>query len=205
VTRIDTVVFDIGNVLIRWDPRHLYRSVFTDEAEMEHFLAHVCTMDWHVEHDRGVSFAENAARLKAVHPDHAALIDLWGARYREMTPARVPGTEALLRGLKAAGHAVHGLTNMPADFLPVLAGLYPELELLEETVVSGDEGIIKPDPRIYAILIARTGLDPARTLFIDDSQANVATAEALGFAVHRFAHAEGLGDELRQLGLLSLP
>ncbi|MDO8838050.1 MAG: HAD family phosphatase [Parvibaculum sp.] len=203
--RIDTVVFDIGNVLIRWDPRHLYRSVFTDEAEMEHFLAHVCTMAWHVEHDRGVSFAENAARLKAVHPDQAALIDLWGARYPEMTPARVPGTETLLRGLKAAGHAVHGLTNMPSDFLPVLAGVYPELELLEEMVVSGDEGVIKPDPRIYEILIARTGLDPARTLFIDDSQANVATAAALGFAVHRFVHAEGLGDELRQLGLLSPP
>ncbi|MBX3497670.1 MAG: HAD-IA family hydrolase [Parvibaculum sp.] len=203
MSRIDTVVFDIGNVLVRWDPRHLYRSVFADDAEMEHFLAHVCTMDWHIEHDRGLSFAENAARLKAVHPDRADLIDMWGARYVEMAPARVPGTAALLQGLKAAGHAVHGLTNMPTDFFPVLAGLYPELELLEETVVSGDEGILKPDPKIYEILIARTGLAPARTLFIDDSAANVAAAAGLGFAVHRFADADGLQSELRRLGLLS--
>ena len=200
---IDTIVFDIGNVLIRWDPRYLYRTIFADEAEMEHFLAHVCTMDWHIEHDRGVPFAENAARLKAVHPDHAELIDLWGARYVEMTPARVPGTEALLRGLKAAGHTVHGLTNMPSDFFPVLAGLYPELELLEETVVSGDEGVLKPDPKVYEILIARTGLAPARTLFIDDSAANATTAADLGFAVHRFEGAAGLQEELRRLGLLS--
>lgn len=203
MSRIDTIVFDIGNVLIRWDPRHLYRSVFADEAEMEHFLAHVCTMDWHIEHDRGLSFAENAARLKAVHPDRADLIDLWGARYVEMTPDRVPGTAALLHGLKAAGHALHGLTNMPSDFFPVLAEHYPELELLEETVVSGDEGVIKPDPKIYKILIARTGLAPARTLFIDDSAANVAAAAGLGFAVHRFEDAAGLQGELVRLGLLS--
>ncbi|MEX1155497.1 HAD family hydrolase [Parvibaculum sp.] len=204
MNRIDTVVFDIGNVLIQWDPRHLYRSVFADAAEMEHFLAHVCTMEWHVEHDRGLSFADNAARLKAVHPDHADLIDIWGARYPEMTPDRVPGTAALLRGLKEAGHAVHGLTNMPPDFFPVLSELYPELHLLDETVISGDEGIIKPDPRIYEILIGRTGLDPARTLFVDDSRSNVEAAARLGFAVHRFEHAEGLGCELRRFGLISL-
>jgi len=200
---VDTVVFDIGNVLVQWDPRHLYRSVFADEAEMEHFLAHVCTMEWHVEHDRGLSFADNAARLKAAHPGHADLIDIWGARYPEMTPGRVPGTAALLRGLKEAGHAVHGLTNMPGPVFPALAARFPELGLFEATVVSGDEGVIKPDPRIYEILIARTGLDPARTLFIDDSRANVAAAADLGFAVHLFEHADGLGRELRRLGLIS--
>ena len=203
MNRIDTVVFDIGNVLVQWDPRHLYRGIFADEAEMEHFLAHICTMDWHVEHDRGVSFAENAARLKTRYPQHAGLIDLWGDRYLEMVPDRVPGTAALLRRLKREGRTVHGLTNMPGPVFPALAARFPELGLFDTAVVSGNEGVIKPDPRIYRILIARTGLDPVRTLFVDDSQANVATAAGLGFAVHQFMHAEAPDGELRRHGLVS--
>ncbi|ABS63640.1 HAD-superfamily hydrolase, subfamily IA, variant 3 [Parvibaculum lavamentivorans DS-1] len=200
--KLDTVVFDIGNVLIQWDPRHLYRSIFPDEAEMEAFLANVCTMEWHIEHDRGVPFADNALGLKARHPAHADLIDLWGARYLEMTPDRVPGTAALLRGLKAGGIALHGLTNMPSPVFPALCERYPELLLLEQTVVSGDEGILKPDPRIYRILIGRAGIDPSRTLFIDDSARNVETAASLGFHTHIFTGADGLEGALRGHGLI---
>lgn len=201
--RVGTVVFDIGNVLIQWDPRHLYRTVFGSETEMEDFLATVCTMDWHIEHDRGVPFAENALRLKALHPAHADLIDLWGARYLDMTPACVPGTAALLRRLKAAGVAVHGLTNMPSPVFPALCERYKELLLLEHTVVSGDEGILKPDPRIYEVLIGRAGLKPERTLFIDDSPRNVDAAAALGFHVHCFTDAAALELALCDHGLIS--
>lgn len=201
--QLDTVVFDIGNVLIQWDPRHLYRAVFEAEAEMEGFLATICTMDWHIEHDRGISFADNARPLKEKHPTHAGLIDLWGERYLDMTPDRVPGTDALLRLLKAGGIAVHGLTNMPSSVFPALCGRYPELLLLEHTVVSGDEGVLKPHPRIYQILIERAGIEPARTLFIDDSPRNVEVAAALGFHAHRFTGAAALERDLRDCGLIS--
>lgn len=199
---VDTVVFDIGNVLIEWDPRHLYRKVFATEAEVEHFLATVCTLDWHLAHDYGVSFEENGAKLKALHPDHADLIDMWGARYVEMIPGRVPGTADLLHALGDAGVDLHGLTNMPTPTFAHLREAYPELQRFGTTVVSGDEGVVKPDPRIFEILIERAALTPACTLFIDDSRRNVEAADALGFRTHRFETADGLKRELVALGLI---
>ncbi len=198
---IEAVVFDIGNVLIQWDPRHLYRKVFSSEAEMEAFLAEICTMEWHLEHDRGRSFADNAAPLKARHPHKAALIDIWGSRYGEMVPDRVAGASALVEALHGAGIPLHGLTNMPSGFFPQLCARFPELRLLRETVVSGDEGLLKPDAAIYEVMIARAGLDPARTLFIDDSPRNVEAAIRLGFHGHRFTGRDALAAELRALGL----
>lgn len=199
---LDTVVFDIGNVLIGWDPRHLYRKVFASEAEVERFLAEVCTLDWHLAHDYGVSFEENAAKLKAVHPDHAALIDMWRGRYAEMIPGRVPGTVDLLHRLGDSGVRLHGLTNMPSDIFIYLRDVYPELQRFETTVVSGDEGVIKPDPRIFEILIERSGLIPQHALFIDDSHANIEAAAKLGFATHHFSDAVALGRDLTRLGLI---
>lgn len=199
---LEAVVFDIGNVLIEWDPRHLYRKVFPSEAEMEAFLGEVCTMEWHLAHDRGLSFAENAAPLKARHPDKAGLIDLWGARYGEMVPGRVAEVAPLVEALGGAGVPLHGLTNMPAGFLSELRVRFPELRLLRETVVSGEEGLLKPDAAIYEILIGRADLTPSRTLFIDDSPRNVDAANRLGFVGHRFTGAEGLAAELRSHGLL---
>ncbi len=199
---IDTVVFDIGNVLIGWDPRHLYRKVFATGDEVEHFLANVCTLDWHLAHDYGVSFEENGAKLKALHPDHADLIDMWSLRYLEMIPGRVPGTAELLHALADRGTVLHGLTNMPVPVFEKLTELYPELRRFGTTVVSGAEGVVKPDPRIFEILIERTGLAPERVLFIDDSRRNVEAAASLGFRTHHFQHAEGLREDLAARGLI---
>ncbi len=200
--RLDTVVFDIGNVLIAWDPRHLYRKVFASEEEVERFLTDVCTLEWHLAHDYGVSFEENAAKLKALHPDHAELIDMWQGRYAEMIPGRVPGTVDLLHALGDGGVRLHGLTNMPSDIFVYLREAYPELQRFETTIVSGDEGVIKPDPRIFEILIERSGLAPERTLFIDDSKRNADAAAALGFRAHHFENAEGLRADLVRHGLI---
>jgi FMN phosphatase YigB (HAD superfamily) len=199
---IEAIVFDIGNVLVQWDPRHLYRKVFVSEAEMEAFLGEVCTMQWHLEHDRGLSFAENAARLKVQHPDKAGLIDLWGGRYGEMVPDRVADVAPLVEALDGAGIALHGLTNMPVGFFPELCARFSELRLLRETVVSGEEGLLKPDAAIYEVLIGRAGLTPSRALFIDDSPRNVEAAVRLGFHGHRFTGAGELAAELRSRGLL---
>jgi FMN phosphatase YigB (HAD superfamily) len=199
---VDSVVFDIGNVLIAWDPRHLYRKVFATEAEVERFLAEVCTLEWHLAHDYGVSFEENALKLKTLHPDHGELIDMWGGRYHEMIPGRIPGTVDLLHALGDAGIRLHGLTNMPVPTFAHLREAYPELQRFGTTVVSGDEGIVKPDPRIFELLIARASLTPSRTLFIDDSRANVDAAAKLGFVTHRFENAEDLRADLMRLGLI---
>ena len=199
---VDTVVFDLGNVVFGWNPRHLYRKVFDDEAEMETFLHTVCTMAWHLAHDRGTSFRENAEALKKEFPEQGRLIDMWGERFQEMIPGRVPGTLEIMEALKAHGLAMHGITNMPAEAYPVLRERFPELRMLEVTVVSGEEGVIKPHRRIFDILVERTGLVPARTLFIDDSRINIDAAEELGFQAHHFAGAAGLAEHLDALGLL---
>lgn len=200
--KLDTVVFDIGNVLVGWDPRYLYRKVFATEAEVERFLAEICTTEWHLAHDYGVSFEENGLKLKALHPDHADLIDMWRGRYSEMIPGRVPGTAELLHEMGDRGVTLHGLTNMPSTVFAYLRETYRELQRFGVTVVSGDEGVIKPDPRIFEILIERASLAPARTLFIDDSRANIEAAEALGFATHHFESAKELRSDLIRLGLI---
>ena len=199
---IRTVVFDIGNVVLQWDPRFLYRKLFTDDAEMERFLSDVCSMAWHVRHDEGAGFEENAEPLKAEFPEHRDLIESWGARYLEMTPGEVVGTSALIHALKRNNVSLQGLTNMPSSIYPLLRDAYPVLQEFEHTVVSGDEKLIKPGAQIYEILIARAGLEPASTLFIDDSLHNIEAAQALGMRGHHFLNAEGLKAELVDLGLL---
>ncbi|HEX7775719.1 MAG TPA: HAD-IA family hydrolase, partial [Parvibaculum sp.] len=185
-----------------WDPRHLYRKVFAAEAEMERFLAEVCTLEWHLAHDYGVSFEENGAKLTALHPDHADLIDMWHGRYAEMIPGRIPGTAELLHAMGDGGVKLHGLTNMPSPVFAYLRETYLELQRFQTTVVSGDEGVIEPEPRIYEILIERAALTPRQTLFIDDSKRNVEAAAALGFHVHRFTDAQALRADLIALGLI---
>lgn len=199
---ISHVVFDIGKVLVDWDPRHLYRKVFEHEAEMERFLSEVCNMEWNIAHDAGVPFEENAARLKARHPDHHDLIDMYSARYMEMCPSAVPGSADIVLELKARGVPVHGLTNMPSSIYPAMRDTFPAVAALEVTVVSGDEKLLKPEPAIYERLIERAGLPVAATLYIDDSLRNVEAAEKLGMRGHHFKHADGLRAELETLGLL---
>ncbi|MEQ9143438.1 MAG: HAD family phosphatase [Parvibaculaceae bacterium] len=200
--KVEAVLFDVGNVLIQWDPRHLYRKLLPSEPEVERFLAEVCTLDWHLAHDAGVSFEENAALLKARHPHHAALIDDWGRRYLEMSPGAVEGMEALVQGLEDAGVPLHGLTNMPSSVFPMLKEAFPVMNRLKTVVVSGDEKVCKPDPRIYELALSSMGTEPSRSLFIDDSVRNVEAAAALGFEVHHFRDARGLEADLARLGLL---
>jgi len=199
---IDTVVFDIGNVLLVWDPRFVYRSVFADDADMEAFLAEVCTMAWHTEHDRGVSFEDNAAALKALHPDHGPAIDLWQARFHDMIPGPVPGAAELMARLKDKGVAMHGLTNMPHGVLPVLRERFAFLNGLDTVIVSAEEKMVKPEPGIYQVALERAGAVAEKTLFVDDNFANVAGAQACGLHGHHFQDAGRLAAALQDFGLL---
>ncbi len=196
---IDAILFDVGNVLVQWDPRHLYRKLLPDEEAVEAFLKDICTLEWHFAHDQGASFEENAALLKERHPDHANLIDLWGVRYLEMSPGEVDGVSALMDRAENAGLEFHGLTNMPSSVYPLLTEAFPPVARLKTVVVSGDEKICKPDPEIYRRALRRMDTDPARTLYVDDTLVNANAATELGMVAHHFKDAAGLEAHLTDL------
>lgn len=201
--RPSIVVFDIGQVLIEWDPRHLYRDLFDgDEDLMEDFLANVCTMDWNLEQDRGRSWEEAVALLAAEHPYCSELIRAYHERWEEMVPGPVEGTPEILMELKRRGRTVYAITNFSVEKLELSRKRFDFLTLFDDVVVSGEVKLIKPDPAIFRVLLDRHGLDPSDTYFIDDSPANVEAARSLGMNAHHFTGAGRLRAEMEALGLL---
>jgi 2-haloacid dehalogenase len=199
----DTVIFDLGGVLIDWNPRHLYRKLFAgDEAAMEHFLAHVCTSEWHARHDAGERFVDTRGELKARFPHHAALIDAFGDRHDEMFAGPIAPSVALLERLAARGTKLYALTNFPPDSFPIAKARFAFLSRFRDIVVSGHERVMKPDPRIYRILIERNGIDARKAVYIDDNATNAEAARALGMHGIHFRDAAALEAELTRLGLL---
>jgi 2-haloacid dehalogenase len=199
---ITAVVFDLGGVLIDWDPRHLYRSLFDDEAEMERFLAEVTTQAWNYEQDRGRPFAHAIAELTREHPDQADLIEAYWSRWPETLGEPFHETVEILTGLRATGIRLLALTNWSAETFPFAPPRYPFLAWFEAVIVSGEVELAKPDPAIFQLLVDRHGLEPARTVLIDDSVANVEAAGALGFRAIRFTDAAALRRDLNAIGLL---
>lgn len=196
------VLWDVGNVIVDWSPRRLYQKIFKEPAACDRFLSSVCTMGWHLETDRGLPPEDNTRRLIARFPDHEAAIRAWWDRWDEMFDGAIPQTEAAIEALAEAGVPQFGLTNMWTGTWAFVQSLSPAFRHFQDTVVSADEGLIKPDPRIYAIACERTGLAPQDLLFIDDSAANIEAASALGFHVHRFEDPAALIPLLVGHGLL---
>jgi 2-haloacid dehalogenase len=197
------VVFDLGGVLIDWDPRHLYRKLFAgDEAAMEHFLANVCTHEWNRGQDAGRSFAEGARLLKLKHPDKAELIDAYGARFDEMMAGPITGAVEILAELRERGTPLYGLTNFSAETYPCALARFEFLGWFRGVLVSGEVKAIKPDPRIYELLLERFGIDPHRVVYIDDVAANAAAAQAFGIHGIHFTTPAALRKELVRLALL---
>lgn len=192
------VVFDVGGVLLDWNPRHLYRKLISDPAEMEWFLANVCTPEWHEQHDRGLSTAESCAALAEEWPQYAGLIMAWSERGEEMVAGPLPDGVRLLRQVIGSGLPCYALTNMEAETYPKRVARYDFLRCFTGTVVSGFEGIAKPDREIYELLLRRFGLDAATTLFIDDCPVNVSAAAGVGMEATVYS---GPGPVLSRLGL----
>jgi 2-haloacid dehalogenase len=199
---IDAVVFDIGGVLLDWDPRYLYRKLFDDEAEMNRFLSEVCTLEWHHAHDLGVPPEQTVPPLVEAHPEYAEQIWAWPRRSEEMLAGPIEESVEILRQLKEAGVRVYALTNMETWTYPGRRERYPFLRWFDGTVVSGFERVAKPDPQIYELLLDRFGLTPQTTLLIDDSAKNVAAARAVGMQAIRFESPARLREWLVGAGLL---
>jgi 2-haloacid dehalogenase len=199
----DTVIFDLGGVLLDWNPRHLYRPLFPgDEAAMEHFLATVCNSAWNRQQDAGRRVAEACALLKAEHPDRAVLIDAYYARHLDMIAGPIDGTVTILAELRERGTKLYFLSNYSAETYPFALGRYDFLSWFAGGIVSGEHGVIKPDPAIYRLLLDRHGIDPRRAVFIDDVAANAEAARPFGIHPIHFTGPDALRAELAELGLL---
>jgi 2-haloacid dehalogenase len=197
------VVFDLGGVLIDWNPRHLYRKMFSgDEAAMEHFLANVCTSSWNAQQDAGRPFAEACAALKLEHPDHAERIDAWYQRQPEMITGPIHGSVDILRELRDRGVPVYALSNWSAETFPLSLKRFDFLHWFRGILLSGEVFLLKPDPRIFQLFFETHNVDPKNTVYIDDLAPNVATATSLGMHGIVFTDPAALRVELVKLGLL---
>ncbi len=197
-----SVVFDIGNVLYDWDPRFLYAKLIPDAGELDWFLANVVTRAWHFQHDAGRPAAVTTAELSARFPRYAELIAAYVPRWLETIPGPMPGMLDLVAELDAAGVPLYGLTNFSAEFWPRFRATAPVFDRFRDIVVSGVEGMTKPDPSIYALALQRFGLAKGEALFVDDRADNVAAGTAAGLIGHVFDGAAGVRAAAVGLGLL---
>jgi len=199
----NSVVFDLGGVLIDWNPRYLYRKLFNgNESAMEHFLATVCTSAWNEQQDAGRPFAEGCALLKAAYPSQSELIDAWFERYEEMLGGVIEGTVEILRELRSHEVAIYALSNWSAETFPTALRRFEFLQWFRGILISGDIKLVKPDPRIFRRLLRNFEIDPSRAVYIDDNPPNVKAAAALGMRAIHFTDAPRLRGELLRLGLL---
>lgn len=196
------IVFDLGAVLIDWNPRHLYRKIFTNPTQMEHFLTEVCPMTWNVEMDGGKPFEQGCAQRTQLFPQYAAQINAYYTRWAEMLGGEINGTVQILRELKQNGYPVYALTNWSAETFPLAQAKFPFLKEFNGIVVSGHEKCTKPEPRLYQILLERYHLQAKDCIFIDDNPANVTAAQALGFDGILFTSPEELRTGLHARGVL---
>ncbi|MEB0047813.1 MULTISPECIES: HAD family phosphatase [unclassified Pseudomonas] len=199
---IDTAVFDLGNVLIRWNPRNLYRKLFGDDIEaMETFLAQVCPTAWNEQQDQGRTWQEAIAEAVARHPDQETLIRAYRERWEEMLDGAIEETVTILNELHANGIRLLALTNWSAETFPIALQRFEFLQRFEGILVSGAEGVIKPSPEIFQRFQSRYNVASRRAVFIDDHRPNIEGAQRMGFHGIQFFSAQQLRSDLLALGL----
>ena len=200
----DTVIFDLGGVLIEWDPRRVYREVFDgDEERVDWFLSTICTPEWNHRQDAGRSLAEATEERVARFPEHEALIRAYYGRWEEMLGGAIEESVGILHDVKQAGHPVYALTNWSAETFPVARSRFDFLTWFDGIVVSGEVRMAKPDAAIYHHLLAEHGIMADDAVYIDDSLRNVEAAEELGFHGIHFQSPAQLRTELEDLGFLT--
>ena len=194
---IKNIILDFGAVLVDWNPHYLYDDVFGSKRKAEWFLHNICTQEWNEKMDAGASFRREVVLLQHKYPQWAAEIELYDTGWWRMMRGTIPGMFELVREFKEAGYALYGLSNWnDKKFRTYVQSSYPVFGLLDGMVISGEEKIIKPDPRLYQILLDRFGLKAEECLFVDDNPANTAVAEKMGFQTIVFKSAEDLRHEI---------
>jgi 2-haloacid dehalogenase len=195
--KITTIIFDLGAVLIDWNPRYMYRTIFSDEAEMEKFLAEITTSDWNEEQDAGRLLSEGTEILVKQFPEHEEHIRAFYGRWEEMLGEAFHDTVEIFKQLKATGkYKIYALTNWSAETFPVAFERFEFLKWFDGIVVSGAEKMRKPTPEFYHILLDRYGVKPQEALFIDDNYRNILAAEKIGIHCIHFTSAEQLKEDL---------
>ena len=196
------VLWDVGNVMVRWDPRTLYSKIFPEPVERDWFLSHVCTMPWHIAHDLGVTFEDNRKPLLAQFPEHAEAIHAWESRWWEMFSGHIEETAEVMEALASRGVPQFVLSNMSHEVLDGISAMVPTWKHLGGVMISAETAVMKPDPRIFRQACERFGHAPQDFLFVDDGAHNVEGARALGFDAHHFTDPAALRPALEARGLL---
>lgn len=201
LTICNAAVFDLGGVLINWNPRHVYREILPTDAEVEQFLSTVCTPAWDAKQDAGRPLDEGIAELVARFPDQTLLIEAWRDRYAEMALPVLDSVE-LLQELRERGVPLYALSNWGADEFEAIRDRFPFLDCFSGVLISGRVGLCKPDPKFFELLVREHRLNPATVAFIDDQRPNVVAARQLGFRSFLFRSAADLREKLARVGLV---
>ena len=191
-----TIIFDFGAVLVDWNPHRLLDKYFGSKEKADWFIENVCTSEWNAQMDEGKPFAVGIAELSAKYPEWSKEIQLYYDRWIDMMGDEIPGMQDLMRELKSKGYKMYGITNWSAETFCLVRHKYAVFDLLDGMVVSGDEHLLKPDPRIFQLLIDRYDLNTKECLFIDDNQTNVDGAIKFGIPAIKFENAETLRKQL---------
>jgi 2-haloacid dehalogenase len=201
MSEIQHIVFDIGNVLLRWDPELPFRRLIPDAAERRRFLTEICSPDWNLEQDRGRSWPDAEAERIDRFPEHEAMIRAWRANWQEMIPGSIEETTVILDELVSAGQDVTALTNFADDTFAEALERFPYLRQFRGVTVSGQVGLVKPEPEIYRLHAETFGLTPAATLFFDDTAVNVEAARQAGWQAERFVDPATMRADLARHGV----
>ncbi len=199
--KIENVIFDFGGVLVDWNPRYLYRNYFQDESEMEHFLHFICTDEWNLEQDRGRSLAEGTRLLQDKFPEFSSLIKLYYGNWEVMLHGDIPETVSLMYQLKEK-YKIFGLTNWSAETITIAYERFSFFKAFDGIVVSGEEKLIKPDKKLYHLLLDRYNLKAENTIFIDDNLKNIKAAEEIGLIAIHFENSSQLEAKLLSIGAI---
>jgi 2-haloacid dehalogenase len=201
---IETIIFDLGAVLIDWNPRHLYRKIFKTEEEITWFLENICTSEWNDNQDAGRSFVEATEELIAKHPQWEAPVRAWYERWQETIQGPIHETVEILKTIKDSNrYRLYALTNWSAETFPWALNTFDFLNWFEGIVVSGVEKMRKPQPEFYQILFDRYDVDPNKALFIDDNIKNIQAGKEVGLTTIHFESPDQLRKDLERIGILT--
>ena len=196
------IIFDFGGVLLQWDPHRVYRRFFDEPHQIDQFLTEIDFATWNAEQDRGRPFSEGVAELSSQFPQYAHLIRAYYEHWEDSIAGPIEGSVAILRMLKQSGFPLYGLSNWSAETYPRVRDRYDFFRLFDDIILSGEVGVNKPDPAIFALTLARIARPAGECLLIDDSETNVVAARRMGFSALHFSSPEQLRHELHSLGIL---